>query len=101
MRLRISSTAEHHLDQWANALITGELHLGELPLAVEQFVWIGQLETRRLTREYEQRLDLAYLQAYSPKDRAAEYMRRLQQHFTEEDHQFFTTETRPHERRAA
>lgn len=71
----------------------GELRLGQLPLAVEQFISIGWADgmahARQQAAEYEHRLDIAYLQAYSPKDRAAVLQRRLDQHFAAEAERFF------------
>lgn len=92
-QLVISEVAERHLDQWANALQRGELQVWQLPGSVQQFVsigWVdGMTQARQQTAEYEHRLDIAYLQAYSPKERREEYQRRLDTHFQLEEAAFY------------
>lgn len=92
-KLIISEAATRHLDLWADQLQRGELAIWQLPLALQQFVSIGWADgmahADRQARDYEHKLDLAYLQAYSPKDRAAEYQRRLDHHFQLEAAAFF------------
>lgn len=89
----ISDVAAHHLDRWLDGLMRGDLHLGDLPLSVEAFYHAGWAAAityaRQQAREYEQRLDLAHLQAYSPKDRAELLQRRLDNHFAQQDALFF------------
>jgi hypothetical protein len=92
-RLTISEVAGRHLDQWADAVVRGELQIWQLPLAVQQFISIGYADgiayARQQAAEYEHQLDIAYLQAYSPKGRAVEYQRRLTEHFRLEEAAFF------------
>lgn len=92
-RQSISEIADRHLEAWLDRLMRGELLLGELPLSVEAFYHAGWAAAasvaQQQAREYERRLDLARLQAYSPKDRAEILQRRLDNHFAQQDAQFF------------
>lgn len=93
-KLTVSDAATRHLDLWADQLQRGEIAIWQLPLAVQQFISIGwadaQHQLEQQARDYEHKLDLAYLQAYSPKDRATQLQARLQAHFVAEDQRFFT-----------
>lgn len=95
-RLTISDTASRHLEAWADQVTRGELSIADLPRAIQTFVWIGHADgiavAKRQAREYEHRLDQAYLQAYSPKDRREELQRRLDQHFRNVDAAFFAVD---------
>lgn len=92
-RQAISDTAARHLEKWLDQLVRGDLRLGDLPLPVEAFFHAGWAEgmahAAEQARQYEHRLDMAYLAAYSPKDRRAEYLRRLDHHFAEQSARFF------------
>lgn len=92
-RLAISDVAERHLDQWADAVLRGELSIWQLPIAVQQFISIGYADgiayARQQAAEYEHHLDIAYLALANPKDRAAEYQARLQLHFEAKAERFF------------
>lgn len=110
MRTPLKEITERRLDALFLGLETGELRLGQLPLAVEQFYSLGWAAAttyaRQQAREYEQRLDLAHLQAYAPKDRAELLQRRLDNHFARQEALFFAEPQiegpAPHfERRAA
>lgn len=109
MRAALKEITERRLDALFHALQSGELHQSELPLAVEQFYQLGIIHgvtaLQQQAREYEHKLDLLYLQAYSPKDRAEIYQRRLDQHFAQQDAIFFaeadTIDPASTERRAA
>lgn len=96
MRLTLLRPTAQGLDQLFHRIEAGELSIGQLPLEVEQFISLGWAEGKLLAdqqvRDYEHRLDLAHLAAYSPKDRAAEYQRRLDQHFRLEEQRFFAVE---------
>lgn len=96
VRLTISQIAERYLDDWADKVQRGELAIWQLPLAVQQFISIGiasaEGQLRAQERGYEHRLDLAYLQAYHPKERAEIYQRRLDKHFRLEEQRFFAVE---------
>lgn len=93
MRLTVSDVAGRHLDQWADALMRGELQIWQLPPQVQQFVSIGWADgnarARQQAREYEHLLDRAYIWAFTDKDRREEYLRRLDEHFRAEAEQFF------------
>lgn len=92
-RQAISEIAARHLEAWLDRLMRGDLHLGDLPLPVEGFYYAGWAEGMayafQQARHYEHRLDLAYVQAYTPKERAQEYQRRLDKHFAEQSARFF------------
>lgn len=95
-RQSISEIADRHLEAWLDRLMRGELLLGELPLSVEAFYHAGWAAAasvaQQQAREYEHKLELAYLQAYAPKDRAEVYQRRLDQHFKSVDAAFFAAD---------
>lgn len=55
--LTISEVAGRHLDQWADAVLRGELQVWQLPLAVQQFVSIGWNEAHALSRAEVARLE--------------------------------------------
>lgn len=92
-KLTISEAATRHLDLWADQLQRGELHIGQLPLALQQFISIGWADSHRRAleqaRDYEHQLDRMALALLNPKDRAALLQRRLDQHFAEQCEQFF------------
>lgn len=93
-KLTISDVAARHLDLWADQVQRGELSIWQLPLAVQQYVSIGwadaHLQAVEQARDYEHQLDVAYLQAYSPKERQGILLQRLEQHFVEQAERFFT-----------
>ena len=93
-RLTISEIAARHLDQWRDQTERGELQLWELPPAIQAWYFAGWAEAMQQAREqariYEHRLNLLYMQAFSPNDRRAEYQRRLDHHFAEQAERFFT-----------
>ena len=94
MRLAISEVAERTLERWLDQTMRGELALYRLPAPVAAFYYAGWADRHQQAvaeqREHEHQLDIAYLQVYSPKDRAAEYQARLQRHFEAEAERFFT-----------
>lgn len=87
-RLKVSATAEQHLNQWAEALTDGSLQLWELPPSVAQFFYLGwgsgraewQPEIDRLNHQ----LDVLYMRSITPQERQDEYRRRLEAHFERE-----------------
>lgn len=93
-RLPVSEVAARHLDKWLDQLMRGVLRLGELPLPVEAFYHAGYLDgmahAAAQARDYEHKLYLAYIAAYSPKDRREEYQRRMDEYFAAESERFFT-----------
>lgn len=95
-RITITESATRHLDAWADKVQRGELHISQLPPAVQQFIYIGLAwadeHLRALTDEYEHKLDLAYIQAHHPKERAEIYQQRLDNHFRLEEQRFFAVE---------
>lgn len=109
-RRSVSDVAALYLEQWLDQTMRGELPLHRLPAPVAAFYHAGwaaaTAQAQQQAREYEQRLDLAHLQAYAPKDRAELLQRRLDQHFAQQDALFFAEPQiegpAPHfERRAA
>ncbi|MGK0715021.1 hypothetical protein ACR5KS_02990 [Leucobacter sp. W1153] len=92
-RITVSEIAERHLAQWLEALTDGSLQLWELPPCVAAFYFAGYadgLSTRQTEITYlEHQCDLLYMQAFTPKERQAEYARRLQKHFELEEARFF------------
>lgn len=92
-RLQISEVAAGYLERWLDQTMRGELALHRLPAPVAAWWFAGYAEgiahARRQAAEYEHQLDQLYLAAFSPKDRAAEYQRRLDEHFRLEDAAFF------------
>lgn len=95
-RQAISDTAARHLEKWLDQLVRGDLRLGDLPLPVEAFFHAGWAEgmahAAEQARQYEHKLDRAYLWAFTDKDKRAEYQRRLDHHFRLEDVRFFAEE---------
>lgn len=95
-KLIISEAATRHLDLWADLLQRGELAIQQLPPALQQYVSIGWAEAHLMAvaqaRDYEHQLDRMALALLNPKDRAAEYQRRLDQHFRLEEQRFFAAE---------
>ncbi|WP_458838481.1 hypothetical protein [Leucobacter sp. HY1910] len=95
-RLSISAAATVHLDAWFTALDRGELALWQLPPAVAQYVYMGEALGRepllQQIRRLEHEADLLYLAAFSPRERAAQYRARLDQHFRLEEQRFFAAE---------
>lgn len=96
MKLTISEIATRHLDLWADQLQRGEIAIWQLPHALQQFISIGWAEAHlaavQQAADYEHQLDRMALALLNPKDRAAEYQRRLDQHFRLEEQRFFAAE---------
>lgn len=92
-RLTISDTAERYIESWADRVERGELSIADLPRSLQRLIYIGFADgiavAKRQAAEYEHRLDQAYLQAYSPKDRREELQRRLDRYFAQQDALFF------------
>lgn len=92
-RLTVSEVAEKYLTGWLEAVIAGEIPLWRLPPSVAAFYFAGYadgLSTRQTEINYlEHQCDLLYMQAFTPKERQAEYARRLQKHFELEEARFF------------
>lgn len=108
MRPVLSEPARKWLTAAEDGLMRGAINLQDLPLEVSALYHLGRLEGMRYAaeqaREYEHKLDLLYLQAFNPQDRAKELQRRLDAHFRAENERFFTevhTPAQNHERRAA
>src|SRR5690625_4738947 len=97
MRLKISEAAKRTLKYWLNEVMHGRIPLSRLPLEVASFYhagWAaGMAFAKAQAREYEHQLDVAYLQAYSPKERQEEIQRRLDEHFRRVDAEFFGGES--------
>lgn len=93
MRPVLSEPARRWLTAAEDGLARGTLRIGMLPLEVEAIYHLGFLHGSSVGRardaEQQRQLDQAYLAAYSAKDRAAEYQRRLDRHFQEQDRLFF------------
>lgn len=96
MRISLLKRTAEGLDRLFAPFSAGELKQYELPLEVEQFYQLGLVQgmayAQQIAREYEHRLNVLYMQAYTPKERHAEYMRRLDEHFRLEDQRFFAVE---------
>lgn len=96
MRTPLYEITERRLNALFEGLMTGELHQSELPLAVEQFYTLGIVQgmafAQQQAREYEHKLNLLWMQAFTPKERQAEYRRRLDEHFRLEEQRFFAVE---------
>lgn len=96
MRISLLNRTADGLDGIYASFSAGQLNQYELPPQVEQFYLYGLAQgmayAQQQAREYEHKLDIAYLQAYSPKDRREEYQRRLDEHFRLEEQRFFAVE---------
>lgn len=85
------------LEQRLDALQRGQVLIQDLPSAVSAWYFAGeaagrasrQSEIDQLVRAYEQKLDMAYMWAFTPKERREEYQRRLDKHFKDQDAAFF------------
>lgn len=81
------------LDQRLDELMKGQVLLQDLPLAVAAWFYAGeaygradrQLEIDLLEHE----ANILWMQAFTPKERHAEYQRRLDEHFRLEEQRFF------------
>ena len=109
-RWTLSDQAERTLDAWLDGLQRGQIRLQDLPPSVAAFIHAGEAYGRA-SRQPEidalnHQLDLLYLAAFNPKDRAEVLQRRLDKHFAAQAALFFAEPQiqgpAPHsERRAA
>lgn len=89
-RLAISEVAERHLDQWADAVLRGELQVWRLPFAVQQFISIGWTEAHALSRVEVARLEREvnrwyFLATTTEQQRNQQILDRLNQGLAEAD----------------
>lgn len=96
MKLSISEIAERHLESWLDQAMRGELQLWQLPAPVAAWYFAGWADrdhhAQAQARDYEHRLDVLYMQAFTPKERHAEFSRRLEEHFQREEAAFFAAD---------
>lgn len=96
MRISLLKRTAEGLDRLFAPFSAGELKQYELPLEVEQFYQLGVVQgmayAQQQAREYEHRLNVLYMQAFTPKERHAEYMRRLDHHFKLQEAAFFAAD---------
>lgn len=95
MRQQISKTADEYAARWLDQLMQGHLGLHEVPFAFAAWYNAGVAEGRAARQSeidaLNHQLDLFYMQVVSPKERQAEYRRRLEEHFAQAADDFFAT----------
>lgn len=95
MRQQISKTADEYAARWLDQLMQGHLGLHEVPFAFAAWYNAGVAEGRAARQSeidaLNHQLDVLYMQAVTPKERQAEYRRRLEEHHEREADEFFGT----------